>query len=176
MTSLTKNQIDCAAELSRAGLWPLTKASAFVALSITNKYGLEDEVFMLGAGELLRRWRLSDPGARETRQAAAVTATKRTVSAVATVLKPIIANQRKADENAKIVELLDSWMVGDVRLGDCTKDKLIAEAGKLAHAATTARRHAALYQKLAAVLKPGETVRKSAGRKALLAILQSVVS
>lgn len=175
MANLTKAQWLCAAKLNAAGLWPVTDTSAGRAVDIANGHDVCHFMIMLGAAELVRRWRIADPLAREVRQAAAVTATRRTVDAVAVILKPVIANQRIADENAKVVELLDSWIVGGVRLGDCTRDKLIAESGQLAHTAATARRHAALYQKLAGMLKPGETVRKSSKRKALLAVLQSVV-
>lgn len=175
MAHLTKDQWACAAALNAARLWPRTPVSAPEATLIASRYDLLDELVLLGAGELIRRWRTANPADRAVRQAAAVAATSRTVDVIAAALKPIIANQRTANENAKVVELLDSWMVGGVRLGDCTKDRLIAEAGKLAHTATTARRHAALYQKLAGLLKAGETVRKSSNRKALLAILRGAV-
>lgn len=176
MAILTKQQAACAAALNSAGIWPVDVYSSDKAWGTADEHGMCGHLMLLGAAELVRRWRATDPAAQQARQAAAVTATKRTVSAVAEALKPIIQNQRVADENAKVVELLDSWTVGGVKLGDCTKDKLMAEAGKLAHTAATARRHAGLYRKLAAVLKDGETVRKSSKRKALLAILQTVVS
>lgn len=175
MANLTKAQAACAKVLNGSGLWPLTSTSAGRAVDIANTHDVCHFMIMLGAAEMVRRWRSTDPASREMRQTAVVQAAKRTADTVAAAMKPIIANQRAASENAKVVELLDSWMVGSTRLGDCTKDKLIAEAGKLAHTATTARRHAALYKKLAGTLKPGETVRKSAKRKALLAILHRAV-
>lgn len=175
MANLTKAQAECAKVLNGSGLWPVTEASARRAADIATTHGAWPFMIMLGAAEMVRRHKASDPNARALRQEAAVIATKRTINAVVAALKPVIDNQRIAEENAKVVELLDSWTIGGVRLGDCTRDKLIAESGKLVHAANTGRRHAALYMKMAAVLKPGETVRKSPGRKTLLAILRSVV-
>ena len=89
-------------------------------------------------------------------------------------LAPIAAAQVKAEKYDKVIELFDTWMVGGVKLGDCTRSKLIAESAKHSRHADEATAHANLYQRLAAQMSDGETVRQCGSRSLLLDVLRSV--
>lgn len=151
---------------------------------------VEDKLLLAGALALLRadakrEVRPMDPKARE-RLAASGRRTKADKEycrlhrihfseAPAHKMKLAVAmiqeNAAKAAKYEKVVEMLDTWMVGDTRLGECTKEKLLAEAARYNRTAADLAAHSAVYTRLASHLRPNETIRTSTKREAVLDIL-----
>lgn len=173
----------CVEALHKAKLYAGTAADVRRAKAIVAEMqpAMADYLFMRGVAHAVDVWCKRNPrkagGEALRREKVAAEAKIRAEQAgrLNAVLASSVNNARKAAEYDKVVELLDVWMVGGTKLGDCTKEKLVAEAGKLAHAAKTAKRHAGAYTRLAAELKPGETVRRSTKRAALLDIIKAVL-
>lgn len=137
----------------------------------------EDRAFMIGVRELVKRWRKANLTPAEIMEREARNesiereANAAFVKRLNIILGPVMENERKAKQYDKIVQLFDTWMVGDTKLGDCTKTKLLTESAKLQQASVHAARHAALYKRLAASLGARETVRTTANRKTILDVL-----
>jgi acyl-CoA synthetase (NDP forming) len=71
----------------------------------------------------------------------------------------------KAQQFDRLEEVLDTWLVDGVLLGDCTRPHLIGAASQTAD-------RAALFRSLADVVAPGETVRASNRLPDLLRIIR----
>jgi hypothetical protein len=80
-------------------------------------------------------------------------------------------NAGKAAKYDKVVDLLDNWVVGNMRLGECTKDRLLIEAAKCRTGAADLTSQAEVYARLASHMRDGETVRSSTKRETMLDIL-----
>ena len=174
--------------MHRSGKFTLAKAKAIVDgfdPSVAEGFFVTGMMSHIRSYEARQRSKPLDADAR-SRMAAATRRTKADIAycrehripltdLAAHKLKGAVAMLQESAEKAakydKVVEMLDTWMVGGVALGECTKAKLLAEAARFEATAADLATHASVYTRLAGHMRDGETVRTSTKRETMLDIL-----
>lgn len=82
----------------------------------------------------------------------------------------------KLDEHQQIVALLDNWIIGNRRLGDCSKLDLLAAAARERVSEDTARCRADVYEGLAGKLGVDETVAGVKDRAGILDLIRPLLA
>lgn len=145
--------------------------------AVADRCGMTETFFVEGVAAAVREYERANapirPRSHEQREQARTSRARNAAiyeEAKQRGVKPADLIQAQLSERKKLVALLDSWMVGTQRLGDCTKARLTAEAARCHATAAEMTGKATVYTKLAATMKDDDTVR-TADRAAVLEIL-----
>lgn len=148
---------------------PLTATAADIDAAVKNIYPpLMDEIIVLGARSItaaLRRPTVVPPEVKELARAKRKLEQEQLSQAARTITA-------RVQVGSAVVEYFDKMLVDGKRLGDCSHADLQKEQTRLLNRGHQLMSHAGLLSRLAACLRPNETVRTSANREQIVDIMR----